>query len=216
MKRFKPKHALAMICIAAQLSIPNITLAEQSSYVLGGSVSDYFTSQQSNWVVVSDSLKQALVAAEDRNFYDTFPTRSTITHYLAQQILPRDVTSHVEFELRKLELMIALANTLKHDQILTWYWNETYITRGCFGVADAADVLFGKSPDQLTLADAALLATIIKAPSYFDPVRHPDRAQIRRNFVLSEMYQLGFISDIELAQATEIPVSGAVIAGRCD
>ena|GEM_PF-1036606 len=77
----------------------------------------------------------------------------------------------------------------------------------CFGVEDAAMACFGKSVDELTLEDAALLAALPRAPSQYNPERNADRAIERRKFIIDEMLEAGLIASAQAEQASETDIA---------
>jgi penicillin-binding protein 1B len=134
---------------------------------------------------------------------------STLTMQLARNLyLEPDKTW-----MRKVqELLIAetLEIHLSKEEILEAYINQVYLgrrhTMGLHGFGQAAETYFGKDVRQVTLAQAALLAGLVQRPSYFDPIRHPERAVARRNLVLSLMHQNGLIAEAAREKAAASPI----------
>ena len=173
---------------------------------------------------VPDLVKQAFLSAEDKNFYshpgiDVFGiTRavindlrtsgrpqgaSTITQQVARNFL---LTNEVKIsrKIREMILAMRIDAAFTKDQVLELYLNEIFLGENAYGVAAAAMVYFSKSLDQLTLAEAAFIAGLPKAPSNYSPVRRKEAAIIRRNYVLSQMEENGYITrEEELAAAKE-------------
>ena len=83
---------------------------------------------------------------------------------------------------------------LTKEQILNVYLNEIYLGRGAYGVTAAAITYFDKKLDELNIGEAAFLAALPKAPSFYHPIRQKERSIQRRNFVIKELYENGFIS----------------------
>ncbi|HEY0281359.1 MAG TPA: PBP1A family penicillin-binding protein, partial [Rhizomicrobium sp.] len=106
---------------------------------------------------------------------------------------------------------VALEKSLSKKQILELYLNRLYLGSGAYGVDGAAHVYFGKSAQKLTLAEAAMLATLTRAPSVFSPRRDLGRAQQRADVVLDSMVDTGAISEAEAAEARAHP---AIITDR--
>lgn len=100
-------------------------------------------------------------------------------------------------------LALCLERRLSKEEILTAYLNTVYFGRGAYGIVSAADAYFGKAVDQLTLAEAALLAGIVKSPSGYAPHLNPERALERRGLVLAAMVESGFITEEEARAAQE-------------
>ena len=172
-------------------------------------------------------VERAFIAAEDRRFYnhdgvDVYGISramvrnisrgsveegaSTITQQLARTVfLSQDRTL-----LRKLK-EAALAGKLERQlgkrQILTEYLNVVYLGSSAYGVSDAAWVYFSKSPEQLTLPEAALIAGLPPAPSVYSPLVNPEVALRRRSIVLERMREAGFIDDEQLQRAEAAPLA---------
>ncbi len=167
---------------------------------------------------VPDAVSAAFLSAEDKNFYDhggldfTGIARaivvnienlgtnrrpvgaSTITQQVAKNFL---LTSDVAIERKVREAILALRieRTLSKDEILELYLNEIYLGLGAYGIAAASLVYFDKSVHELTLAEAAYLAALPKAPNNYHPFRQTERAMERRDWVLDRMFENGYISD---------------------
>jgi penicillin-binding protein 1A len=112
--------------------------------------------------------------------------------------------------LRKLnEILLALKieRELNKEKILELYLNKIYLGNRSYGVAAAAQIYYGVELDELTLAQVAMIAGLPKAPSTYNPIVNPDRATIRRNYVLSRMEYLGFISKEQLEENRQAPVT---------
>ncbi len=97
-----------------------------------------------------------------------------------------------------------LDSLLSKDEILHIYLNEIYLGAGAYGIEEGAQTYFGKSTDELTLAEGALLAGIPKHPSRYNPRSHPIEAEKRRDYVLQQMQGNGWISAREAADATSV------------
>lgn len=125
---------------------------------------------------------------------------STITQQVAKNFL---LTNEVSFERKIKEAILAfrIEQSFTKQHILELYLNEIYLGNRSYGVAAAALNYFDKSLDELTIADAALLASLPKAPSAFDPFRNPERALERRNWVIERMYDDGRISKTQMQMA---------------
>ena len=171
-------------------------------------------------------VEQAFIAAEDRRFFQHHGIdpvgivramvrnitkqsleegASTITQQLARTVfLSQDRT--VVRKLAEVALAGKLERQLSKQQILTEYLNVVYLGSSAYGVADAAWIYFSKSPAQLTLSEAALIAGLPPAPSVYSPLVNPDLALERRTVVLRRMAEAGFISAAEQAQANATPL----------
>jgi penicillin-binding protein 1A len=163
---------------------------------------------------VPAELKQAILAAEDERFYEhsgvdyigvlraaysnftsgeTRQGASTITMQVARNFfLTKEKTLTRKFNEALLSFKIE-ANLTK-DEILELYLNQIYLGQRAYGFAAAAQAYYGKSLQQLSLAETAMLAGLPKAPSRFNPVADPKRARQRQQYVLRRMRDLGFIT----------------------
>ena len=166
-------------------------------------------------------VQQAFIAAEDRRFYghdgidgwgiaraivtnvrqgSVREGASTITQQLARTVfLSQDRT--ITRKLKEAALALKLERQLSKQQILEQYLNYVYLGSGAYGVADAAWIYFSKSPDQLNLPEAALIAGLPPAPSIYSPLVNPDLALKQRALVLDRMKQERFITAGEAAEA---------------
>lgn len=130
---------------------------------------------------------------------------STITQQVAKNLMIGDEYS-VTRKIREAILARRIESTLSKQQILELYLNQIFLGRNAYGVQSAARAYFDKDVDQLTLPEAAYLAILPKAPSNYDPLRHTERALERRNWVLREMRDNGFIDDAQLTAASATPL----------
>ena len=176
------------------------------------------------WVSLSDIpdyVQKAFVAAEDRRFFQHHgvdergiirafignlaePGRpqggSTITQQVVKNLLVGDDVTY-ERKIREMIVASRLESTLSKNEILELYLNSAYLGRGSWGVEMAARSYFGKSAKELTLAEGAMLAGLLKGPSFFNPDRHPDRAKDRLTYVLGRMQEDGVIDAGQKDQA---------------
>jgi penicillin-binding protein 1A len=94
-----------------------------------------------------------------------------------------------------------IEKNLTKDQILELYMNQIYLGQRAFGFSSAAQIYFGKDLKDITVAEAAMLAGLPKAPSAYNPVVNPTRARTRQQYILLRMHQLGYITDAQYEQA---------------
>ncbi len=135
-------------------------------------------------------------------------------------------TQNAARKLREMRLAVELERRLTKQQILEGYLNVAYFGHRAYGVYAAARIYFSKSPADLTVAEAAMVAGLAQAPSAYDPVSNVDSATIRRDFVLERMVASGYLGATEAAIARATPVAlhlaeppndcGAVPAGHND
>ncbi len=125
---------------------------------------------------------------------------STITQQLARNFF---LTHEKTFTRKIKEIFLALKieRKLSKNEILELYLNKILLGHRAYGVGAAADVYYGKSVAELNLAQCAMLAALPKAPSRINPITSPERAMIRRDYVLGRMKELGYISSEEYQQA---------------
>ncbi|ROQ38851.1 penicillin-binding protein 1A [Marinobacter sp. 3-2] len=171
---------------------------------------------------------QAFMAAEDSRFYEHFGVDikglaraaielvstgeiqsggSTITMQVAKNyFLSRDRTFIRKFN--EILLALQIERELDKNRILELYLNKIYLGNRAYGIAAAAQVYYNKPVSELSLAQMAMLAGLPKAPSAFNPLANPDRAMIRRNWILGRMRDLGYITP----DAHELAVSAPITA----
>ncbi|WP_298917913.1 PBP1A family penicillin-binding protein [uncultured Roseobacter sp.] len=197
----------------AQYSPPTISRI----YSGQGQIIDEFAKERRLFApadTIPDLVKQAFISAEDKNFYthDGYDLRgigaaavdavrsrgkdvrgaSTIT----QQVMKNFLLSgdrQAERKIKEIILAARLEETLSKEQILELYLNEIFLGQNSYGVAAASQTYFNKPLSDLEPHEAAFLASLPKAPSDYHPVRQKDRLEARRNFVLKEMMENGYI-----------------------
>jgi penicillin-binding protein 1A len=131
---------------------------------------------------------------------------STITMQVARNIF---LSSEKTYKRKLLEIFLALKieRELSKREIFELYLNKIYLGNRAYGVAAAAQVYYGKNLADLTSAQTAMIAGLPKAPSRFNPLANPERALLRRNYVLRRMKELDFIDEATYEQATQEPVT---------
>jgi penicillin-binding protein 1A len=171
---------------------------------------------------VPTDVKNAFIAIEDARFYEhpgidwrgitravwllattsdqRVPGGSTITQQVARQFF---LSAEYSYSRKLTEIFLALKmeRELSKDEILELYLNKSFFGNRAYGVAAAAEYYYGKTLDQLTLAEAAMLASIPKFPSSGNPIINPDRALIRRDYVLQRMREEGLITAAQESEA---------------
>jgi len=180
------------------------------------------------WDEIGVNIKNATVAVEDSEFYNHKGIRlkSTLRAILknillgtpsqggstiTQQVIKNTLLNSKKNLARKLKewvLAFKIEKVLSKEEILTAYLNETPYGSNIYGVYEASQTFFGKSPKDLTLAEAAYLAAIPKAPTYYSPYgNNKTKLEERKNFVLERMRDLGFISFSEYNEALKEKVN---------
>ncbi|MBS0186270.1 MAG: PBP1A family penicillin-binding protein [Proteobacteria bacterium] len=189
----------------------------------GKTLCTYGDSQEKNYTLneISPLLIKAVIAIEDRRFYthkgidligiarafwinmrqkSVVQGGSTLTQQLAKNLF---LTSQRSLKRKIQEVMLALwlEHTFTKDQILSIYLNRVYLGSGMYGVGAASHKYFHKSPSQLSLYESALLAGLLKAPSYYGSFQNKERAHQRAGVVLEAMIQAGMITPWEKTEA---------------
>ena len=179
---------------------------------------------------IPESMVQAFLAAEDDRFYEhlgvdyqglaraalhvllTGEKRqggSTVTMQLARNFfLDNERTYRRKF--KEIFLALRIEHEFNKNEILELYLNKIYLGNRAYGVGAAAEVYYGRSVQDLNLAQIAMIAGLPKAPSRFNPIVNPERAVIRRNYVLGRMHKLEFIDDYTYREMLETPVSASM------
>ena len=170
---------------------------------------------------VPELMQEAFLAAEDDRFFEhpgvdyqgllratlhlvrtgeKGQGGSTITMQLARNFFLTRERTYTR-KLREIFLALKVERELSKQEILELYLNKIYLGNRAYGVGAAAEVYYGVAPGSLTLAQIAMIAGLPKAPSTFNPIANPQRANVRRNYVLGRMYALGFIAKKDYEKA---------------
>ena len=174
---------------------------------------------------VPDVMKKAVLAIEDDRFYEhggvdyvgvvraalhnltggAKQGASTITQQVARNFF---LSSEQTLKRKLYEMLLAwkIEQNLTKDQILEVYMNQIYLGQRAYGFASAAQIYFGKRLQDITAAEAAMLAGLPKAPSAYNPVANPKRARVRQQYILQRMFNLGYLTQAEYEQAKEQPL----------
>ncbi|WP_425450882.1 penicillin-binding protein 1A [Undibacterium pigrum] len=169
---------------------------------------------------IPEIMKKAVLAIEDDRFYEhggvdylgiTRATlhnltggakqgASTITQQVARNFF---LSSEQTFKRKIYEILLAwkIEQNLSKDQILEIYMNQIYLGQRAYGFSSAGQIYFGKDLKDLTIAEAAMLAGLPKAPSAYNPVANPKRATVRQQYILQRMRNLGYITEAQYEQA---------------
>ena len=177
---------------------------------------------------IPDVMKKAILAIEDDRFYEhggvdykgalraflhnasssgARQGASTITQQVARNFF---LSSEQSYKRKAYEILLSwkIEQNLTKDQILVVYMNQIYLGQRAFGFASAAQIYFGKNIKDISIAEAAMLAGLPKAPSAYNPVVNPKRARTRQQYILVRMHQLGYLTDaqFEKAKAEELKI----------
>lgn len=175
---------------------------------------------------VPDVMKQAILAAEDDRFYKhggidylgilraagtnllgggKRQGASTITQQVARNFFLTGEKTYTR-KLYEALLSFKIENNLSKDQIFELYINQIFLGQRAYGFAAAAQIYFGKPLKDISIAEAAMLAGLPKAPSAYNPIVNPKRARLRQQYVLRRMHELGFITDAQQDSALKEPL----------
>ena len=186
-------------------------------YSSDGQVIGVYGEQRREFTKIGDFpkiLKDAVIAAEDKRFYDHWGVdvwgvaraaignvmaggvqsgASTITQQVAKNFY---LSSERSFTRKFNEALLAykIEQSLSKDKILELYFNQIYLGQRAYGFASAAQIYFNKNVNELTLAEAAMLAGLPKAPSAYNPIVNPERAKLRQAYILNNMLEEGMIT----------------------
>lgn len=176
---------------------------------------------------IPGNLISALVSVEDDQFWDHFgvdplalaaagyelvttgnKTRggSTLTMQVARNFFLSPEKTYTR-KLNEILLALKIESELSKEKILELYFNQIYFGKRAYGIVAAAQIYYDKSLQDLSLAQAAMIAGLPQAPSKYNPIRNPERALTRRNHVLSRMYVLGYIDEETYDLARTEPVT---------
>ncbi|MEI7499228.1 MAG: transglycosylase domain-containing protein [Bacteroidota bacterium] len=215
-----------------ELENPKSNLATEVISSDGKILGKYYIENRSNtqYQDLSPNVINALIATEDARFENhsgidviaifrvlwgmtTGSSKgggSTITQQLAKNLFPRKQNrtfwETVMIKFKEWITAVKLERNYSKDEILAMYLNTVDFGSQSYGIKSAAKTYFNKSPDQLGVEEAAVLIGILKAPSWFSPVRNPARAFERRNTVMHQMAKYEYISAAELDSLKNIPV----------
>ena len=180
-----------------------------------------------NFDQIPQNFINALLAAEDRNFFNHFGIDikglaragyqlatsgriqsggSTITMQVAKNFFLTRERSFIR-KFNEILLSLRIEQELSKEEILELYINKIYLGHRSYGIQAAANIYYGQNIDQLSLAQYAMIAGLPKAPSAYNPITNPNRATERRNWILKRMHSLSFINDEEYETAKNEPVT---------
>lgn len=178
---------------------------------------------------IPEQLVQAILAAEDARFYEHHGVDykgllravyslastgvkaqggSTITMQVARNFFLSREKTYLR-KLNEIILSLQIERSLTKNEILTLYLNKIYLGNRSYGVGAAANVYYGKPLQELNLPQFAMIAGLPKAPSAFNPIANPDRALLRRDYVLRRMWEVGYISQQDYLSAIQAPITAS-------
>ncbi|MEQ1734668.1 MAG: biosynthetic peptidoglycan transglycosylase, partial [Bacteroidia bacterium] len=214
-----------------ELENPKSALASEIISADGQILGKYYVENRSSvsFTDMSPNVIDALVATEDVRFYEhsgidaralgravikpfmggTGGGASTVTQQLAKNLFPREKMNKFSFLFRKIKewvIAVKLEYNYTKEEILAMYLNTVDFGQNSYGIKAAALTYFNTTPNKLTKPEAAMLIGLLKAPTYYSPVRNPENALRRRNTVLGQMRKADKIDEEEFQRlkATKI------------
>lgn len=175
---------------------------------------------------VPDHVKKAILAAEDDGFYQhpgieisgiaraaianlitgrRAQGGSTITQQVARNFFLSSERTYIR-KIYEIAMSFKIERTLTKDEILEIYMNQIYLGQRAYGFQSAAKTYFGRPLDKISIGEAATLAGLPVAPSAYNPIVNPTRAQMRKNYVLRRMYELGYIDEATYQSEKAAPI----------
>jgi len=208
-----------------ELENPNNELASQIFSSNGTSVGNFYIENRVpvKFSELPPHLVNALIATEDERFYlhngidfealgrvmiktivlrrESSGGASTLTQQLAKQLFTKNPSSNtLERIVQKLKewiIAVRLERNFTKEEIIALYLNKFSFINGAYGIKAASEIYFGKSQENLSVAEAATLVGMLQNPSLYNPLRRPDSVIKRREVVLKQMTKRGFITDLE-------------------
>jgi penicillin-binding protein 1A len=212
----------------ASIPLPREVRLNQAAkvYDRNGRLIGTFSGEERRFIIdttkLPDYVGEAVITSEDRDFYEHNGVSvkgivragwanltggeisqggSTITQQYVKTAVLRDPSRTITRKVKEAILAIKLERRHSKDEILGYYLNTIYMGRGAYGIEAAANAYFDEHARDLTLAEAAYLASIIPAPESFQPDEHAKEARARRDRVLDQMVEEGYISQAEADDA---------------
>lgn len=189
-----------------------------------------------DYTEIPEKMTQAIVSSEDESFfqhggvdykglaravYQLVTTGekksggSTITMQVARNFFLTKKKTYLR-KLNEIVLSYKIESEISKQEILALYLNKIFLGYRSYGVAAAAQTYYAKNINDLTLDEYAMIAGLPKAPSRFNPVINPERAKIRRNYVLRRMHENHYITEAEMKAAQAVPVHAKLTGARID
>ncbi len=198
-------------------------------FTADGQLMGEFGEERRNLTPIKDIpqiMKDAVLSIEDNRFYDhggvdyvgilragianigrlKSQGASTITMQVARNVYLSSEKTYTR-KIYEILLTYKLEHLLSKDQILEIYMNQIFLGNRAYGFASAAETYFGKSLKEITIAEAAMLAGLPKAPSAFNPIANPKRARSRQLYIIERMEENGYITAKQAAQAKAEPLA---------
>jgi penicillin-binding protein 1A len=212
-----------------ELENPQSAISSEVYASDGSLLGKYYIKNRSNstFAEISPNVFNALVATEDERFKEhsgidgmavlravvflgTKGGGSTITQQLALNLFNDQRSSNkivrIVQKLKEWVVAVKLEKNLTKDEIITLYLNTVPFGDNTYGIKNASLTFFNKTPDKLTLEEAAVLVGMLKGNTLYNPRRHPDRSLARRNTVIDQMLKYGYINEATAADAKQTPL----------
>ena len=212
--------------------LASVLIASDGSTEMGRYFSGSGNRVNSDYGSISPHVIDALIATEDERYLDhsgidfialgrtgvktlmlgdkSSGGGSTITQQLAKQLYSQPSSNLFKRALQKpIEWMISikLERFYTKEEIISMYLNRFDFLNNAVGIKTAANVYFHKEPSDLNVEEAAMLVGMLKNPSLYNPLRHPERTRDRRNVVLEQMFKAGKLSKMELDSLKQLPIT---------
>jgi len=215
-----------------ELENPKSNLASEIFSEDGQQLGKYYIQNRSNvsFENLEQNLVNALIATEDIRFEDhsgvdlrgllrvlvktilfqqSSGGGSTITQQLAKNLFPREKLSAFRLVIRKMQewvIAVKLERNYTKQEIISMYLNTVPFGSNAFGIKSAARTFFNTTQDSLRIEQSAVLIGLLKAPSWYSPVRNEERSRQRRNTVMSQMKRYDFITEVEYDSLKVLPI----------
>lgn len=217
-----------------ELENPKSSLASEVYSSDGKVLGKYYIQNRTNvhFDDLSENLVNALKATEDIRFeehsgidirglmrvlFKTVILRqkesgggSTITQQLAKNLFPREQFSGMKLVLRKIKewiIAVKLERNYTKEEIIAMYFNTVEFGSNAFGIKSASQTFFAKEPSELNVEESAVLVGLLKAPTYYSPVRNPENSTGRRNVVLLQMRKYEYLNQAEYDSIKTLPLT---------
>jgi penicillin-binding protein 1A len=214
-----------------ELENPSSAISSDVIAADGSIIGRYYVQDRSNskHSEISDNVYHALLATEDARFYehsgiDPIGTiaipfymvlhkkrgSSTITQQLAKNLFPRkneNVLTIPFIKLKEWVMAVKLERNLTKDEIITLYLNTVPFGDNVYGIRNASLTFYNKTPDKVTVDEAAMLIGMLKGNTLYNPRRNPEKALERRNVVLEQMEKYGYLSSDEQTTLSKKPIA---------
>lgn len=189
-----------------------------------------------DYTEIPERMTQAIISSEDESFFEhggvdykglaravfelvTTGSKKSGGSTITMQVARNFFLTKEKTYLRKFnEIILAykIENEISKQEILALYLNKIFLGYRSYGVAAAAQTYYGKSISDLSLDEYAMIAGLPKAPSAYNPIANPERAKLRRNYVLRRMFEQGFITEQEMLDAQAVEVHAKLMGARID